>query len=162
MEENQEQEVKKIEHIVISGGGQTGFTFYGVLREAAKQGFWDISNIRSFYGTSVGTFLSVILCLNYDWETIDTYFINRPWQNIFKVDLYTIMQAFEKRGIFGIDIMEKMLGPLFAGKDIPLSITLKEFYDLNHTKKAQKILENYYIGDIEEETKNCILGCIIL
>lgn len=131
MEENQEHEVKKIEHIVISGGGQTGFTFYGVLREAAKQGFWDIANIRSFYGTSVGTFLSVILCLNYDWETIDTYFINRPWQNIFKVDLYTIMQAFEKRGIFGIDIMEKMLGPLFAGKDIPLSITLKEFYDLN-------------------------------
>ena len=129
--ENQEPEVKKIEHIVISGGGQTGFTFYGVLREAAKQGFWDISNIRSFYGTSVGTFLSVILCLNYDWETIDTYFINRPWQNIFKVDLYTIMQAFEKRGIFGIDIMEKMLGPLFAGKDISMSITLKEFYDLN-------------------------------
>ena len=41
------------------------------------------------------------------------------------------MQAFEKRGIFGIDIMEKMLGPLFAGKDISMSITLKEFYDLN-------------------------------
>ena len=129
--ENQEPEVKKIEHIVISGGGQTGFTFYGILREAAKHGFWDINNIRSFYGTSVGTFLSVILCLKYDWETIDTYFINRPWQNIFKVDLYTIMQAFEKRGIFGIDTMEKMLGPLFAGKDISMSITLKEFYDLN-------------------------------
>ncbi len=45
----------------------------------------------------------------------------------------------------------------YGGKD-----ATKEFYDLNHTKKAQKILENYYIGDIEEETKNCILGCIIL
>jgi len=129
--ENLDIDEKKIEHIVISGGGQTGFTFYGILREAAKQGFLDIANIRSFYGTSVGTFLSVVLCLNYDWDTIDTYFINRPWQNIFKVDLYTIMQAFEKRGIFGIDVMEKMLGPLFAGKDIPLTITLKEFYDLN-------------------------------
>ena len=128
MEENPE---KKIEHIVISGGGQTGFTFYGILKEAAKQGFWDINNIRSFYGTSIGTLISVILCLNYDWDTIDTYLINRPWQNIFKVDLYTIMQAFEKRGIFGIDTMEKIIGPLFAGKDIPMSITLKEFYDLN-------------------------------
>ena len=121
----------KIQHIVISGGGQTGFTFYGVLREAAKQGFWNIQDIRSMYGTSVGTFLSVILCLEYDWDTIDTYFINRPWQNVFKVDIYTILQAFETRGIFGIDVMEKMLGPLFAGKDIALGITLKEFYDIN-------------------------------
>jgi predicted acylesterase/phospholipase RssA len=121
----------KIEHLVISGGGQTGFTFYGVLREASKQGFWDIQNIKSMYGTSVGTFLSVVLCLQYDWDTIDTYFINRPWQNIFKIDIYTILQAFEKRGVFGIDVMEKMLEPLLAGKDISTEVTLKEFYDIN-------------------------------
>ena len=121
----------KIEHLVISGGGQTGFTFYGVLREAAKQGFWDIQNIKSMYGTSVGTFISVVLSLKYDWDTIDTYFINRPWNNVFKVDIYTVLQAFEKRGVFGIDVMEKMLGPLLSGKDIPVSVTLKEFYDIN-------------------------------
>ena len=128
MEESTET---RIEHLVISGGGQTGFTFYGVLREAAKQGFWDIQNIKSMYGTSVGTFISVILCLNYDWDTIDTYFINRPWQNIFKINIYVILQAFEKRGVFGIDVMEKMLGPLLAGKDVSIGVTLKEFYDLN-------------------------------
>jgi predicted acylesterase/phospholipase RssA len=120
----------KIEHLVISGGGQTGFAFYGVLREAAKQGFWDIQNIKSMYGTSVGSFISVVLCLKYDWDTIDTYFINRPWQTVFKVDIYTILQAFEKRGVFGIDVMEKMLGPLFAGKDVDMGVTLKEFYEL--------------------------------
>lgn len=121
----------EVEHLVISGGGQTGFTFYGVLREAAKQGFWDIKNIKSMYGTSVGTFISVVLCLQYDWDTIDTYFINRPWNDVFKVDIYTILQAFEKRGVFGIDVMEKMLGPLLLGKDIPIGVTLKEFYDIN-------------------------------
>ena len=120
-----------IEHLVISGGGQTGLTFYGILREAAKQGVWDIQNIKSMYGTSVGSFLSVVLALNYDWDTLDTYFINRPWQNIFKIDIYAIIQAFEKRGVFGIDIMEKMLGPLLAGKDIPMGVTLKEFHDGN-------------------------------
>ncbi len=119
-----------IEHLVISGGGQTGFTFYGVLRESAKQGFWDIQNIKSMYATSVGTFISVVLCLKYDWDMIDTYLINRPWSNIFTVDIYTIIQAFDKRGVFGIDIMEKMLGPLLAGKDIPVGVSLKEFYDL--------------------------------
>ena len=128
--EKRKENETKIQHLVISGGGQTGFTFYGVLREASKQGFWDIQYIKSMYGTSVGTFLSVILSLKYDWDTIDTYFINRPWQNIFKIDIYTILQAFDKRGVFGIDVMEKMLGPLLAGKDIPIEVTLKDFYEI--------------------------------
>jgi len=129
--ENKNENKNIIEHLVISGGGQTGFTFYGILKEAAKQGFWNINNIKSIYGVSIGTFIAVILCLKYDWDTIDTYLINRPWQNVFKVDIYTILQAFDQRGIFGIDAMEKMLGPLFAGVDISISITLKEFYELN-------------------------------
>jgi predicted acylesterase/phospholipase RssA len=129
--ENKNETPQIIEHLVISGGGQTGFTFYGILKEAAKQGFWNIKNIKSMYGVSIGTFIAVILCLKYDWDIIDTYLINRPWHNVFKVDIYTILQAFERRGIFGIDAMEKMLGPLFAGVDISTSVTLKEFYELN-------------------------------
>jgi predicted acylesterase/phospholipase RssA len=134
VEPKTETEIKPnpiIEHLIISGGGQTGFTFYGILKEAAKQGFWDIKNIKSMYGVSIGTFISVILCLKYDWDTIDSYFINRPWHNVFKVDIYTILRAFEHRGVFGIDAMEKMMEPLFAGVDIPKSVTLKEFYELN-------------------------------
>ena len=120
-----------IKHLVISGGGQTGFTFYGIIKEAAKQEFWNIADIKSMYGTSIGTFISVILCLKYDWDTLDAYFIKRPWQDIFKIDLYSIIQAFDKRGIFNVKTMEDMIAPLFAGKDISLSITMKEFYDLN-------------------------------
>jgi predicted acylesterase/phospholipase RssA len=91
-----------IRHLVISGGGQTGFTFYGILKEAEKQGFWNIGDITSMYGTSIGTFISVMLCLKYDWETIDNYLIKRPWQEIFKIDLYSVIQSFEKRGIFNV------------------------------------------------------------
>lgn len=60
-----------------------------------------------------------------------------------------------------------------GGKD-----ATKEFYDMNHTKNAKNILDNYYIGHIKynkeeiknneeeiknnkEEIKSCILGCII-
>ena len=118
-----------IEHLVISGGGQTGLAFYGILKAAEKQGFWKIDNIKSIYATSVGSFLAVILCLKYDWETIDTYLIHRPWHTIFKVDIYTILKSFERRGIFGVDVMEKMLEPLLAGMDISLDVTLNEFYE---------------------------------
>ena len=118
-----------IEHLVISGGGQTGLAFYGILRESEQQGFWSSSNIKSIYATSVGSFLAVLIALKYDWPTADNYLINRPWHTIFKVDIYSIMQAFGRRGILGVDIMEQMLGPLFAGKDIPLGITLGELYE---------------------------------
>jgi predicted acylesterase/phospholipase RssA len=119
-----------IEHLVISGGGQTGLAFYGILRESEQRGFWSAGNIKSIYATSVGSFLAVLIALQYDWPTADNYIINRPWHTIFKVDIYSVMQAFGRRGILGVDIMEQMLGPLFAGKDIPLGITLGEFYEL--------------------------------
>jgi NADH dehydrogenase FAD-containing subunit len=32
----------KIKHIVVSGGGVTGFSYYGILRESAKQQLWNI------------------------------------------------------------------------------------------------------------------------
>lgn len=119
-----------IEHLVISGGGQTGLAFYGILRESEQQGFWSVDNIKSIYATSVGSFLAVLIALKYDWPTADNYLVNRPWHTIFKVDIYSVMQAFGRRGILGVDIMEQMLGPLFAGKDIPLGITLGELYEL--------------------------------
>jgi cytochrome b involved in lipid metabolism len=50
----------------------------------------------------------------------------------------------------------KMLLLYYGGKD-----ATTEFNRLNHTKKAQKILESYYIGDLEEEKKSCVIGCNI-
>jgi len=122
----------KIKHLVISGGGQTGLTFYGILREANKNGLWDIDNIESIYATSIGSFIGVILCLKYDWDTLDNYFIRRPWDKVFKFDLYSIINAFEKKGIFDIKLFEEMFSPLFLGMDVSLSITMKEFYHLNN------------------------------
>ena len=120
-----------IRHLVISGGGQTGFTFYGLLRESHKQGYWNIENIQTIYGTSVGMLVSIILCLKYDWETVDTYLIDRPWHTVFKFDIYSVIQSFEKRGIFTVDTITQILAPLFAGKDVSVDITLADFFALN-------------------------------
>ena len=38
-----------IKHLVLSGGGPTGFLTYGAARFLSKEGFWDISNIESIY-----------------------------------------------------------------------------------------------------------------
>jgi len=125
------QEEHTIKHIVISGGGHTGFTFYRLLREHSKKGFWKIENIQSIYSTSVGSFLSVLLCLKYDWDITDAFLIKRPWQNIFNFNLQSILQVFDKRGIYGVEVMYDIFKPLFSGLDLSTDITMRELYEFS-------------------------------
>jgi len=118
-----------IKHIVVSGGGHYGLTMYGILKESHKNGFWKHENIQSLYGTSIGSFICLLVSLQYDWETLDKYFIDRPWEKVFDFSIHSIIEAFEKRGIFNQSSMNDLMEPLFLGKNISPNITLKEFYE---------------------------------
>lgn len=128
---------KKIKHIVCSGGGITGFAFYGILREANRAGMWNFDEIETFYGTSIGSVLAVIMSLNYDWQTMDDFLIKRPWNNVFSFNMYSLVEAISKRGLFDVKSIEETFLPLFNGKDISINITMIEFYEL--TKKELHI-----------------------
>jgi predicted acylesterase/phospholipase RssA len=119
-----------IKHLVISGGGVTGFSFFGSLRESSERNIWNIENIETIYGTSIGALIGVMLALKYDWNTLETYLVNRPWQNVFKVDMYSIIGSIQDRGIFQLSMIKELLTPLFLGKDISTDITMLEFYEL--------------------------------
>lgn len=119
----------KIKHIVIAGGGATGFSYYGILKETNRMGIWSYEDIESIYGTSVGGIIAVFLCLQYEWESLDDYLIKRPWNNVFKFNMYSIIDSYQKRGIFDIKPIEETLMPLFKGKDISIDVTMKEFYE---------------------------------
>jgi predicted acylesterase/phospholipase RssA len=93
---------------------------------------WDLKNIESIYGTSIGSIFAVIVSLGYDWETLDDYIIKRPWQNVFNFNMQNIFAVFHKRGIFDVKILEETFLPLFKGKDIDINIALKGFYEMNH------------------------------
>jgi predicted acylesterase/phospholipase RssA len=123
----------KIKHIVCSGGGVTGFSFYGVLRESNRAGIWNFQDIETISGTSVGSIIAVIIALNYDWEILDDFLIKRPWHHVFKITMYTIFEALNKRGIFNMKTIEETFLPLFNGKDISVDITMLELYEM--TKK---------------------------
>lgn len=123
-------ESTRIKHIVCSGGGVTGFAFYGAIKESYNQGLWHIDNIKTIYGTSVGSIFAVILTLKYDWDTLDDYLIKRPWQNVFKFNLYSIFESLQRRGIFGRETIVDLFLPLFNGKDLSIDITMLEFYEL--------------------------------
>jgi predicted acylesterase/phospholipase RssA len=143
-----------IKHIVISGGGPTGFTYYGILKETNRNGLWNIENIKSIYGTSMGAIIGTILVLNYDWETIDDYLIKRPWNNIYKFDMYSIIDSYKKRGIFNIKVIEDTFLPLFKGKDIPINVTMKDFYELTNIELHLFATEinDFKLADISYKT----------
>lgn len=72
-----------IKHIVISSGGPAGHMMYSILRTLNIKGLWDIKNIKSIYGSSVGSYIAIILALQYEWSVMDDYLIKRPWEKIF-------------------------------------------------------------------------------
>jgi len=123
--------VSTIKHLVISGGGINGFVFYGVLKETCHQNIWNMNYIKTIYCTSIGSVLAVMLSLKYDWPTIDDYLIKRPWHQVYKFDMYSIMDSFQKRGIFNVKVIEETFLPLFKGKDVSIDITMKEFYEMS-------------------------------
>lgn len=118
-----------IEHLVISGGCIWGLYQYGVLKQLHKQEFWNMSNIKSVYATSVGTIVSSVLAMKIDFETIDTYFIERPWQELWKTNSYNILDAFNSCGVYHKDIFYEMMKPILKSIDMDIHITMKEFYE---------------------------------
>jgi len=129
---NEIEDTSKIKHLVISGGGIIGFSFYGLLRETHKKGVWNINAIETIYGTSVGSIISVFIALKFDWETMDDYLIKRPWHNVYKFSMDSILLAFQSKGILDKKIIHDTFSPLFKAKDIDVNITLKEFYEITN------------------------------
>jgi hypothetical protein len=118
-----------IRHIVLSGGGAQGLSFYGFLREANKAGMWNIKDIKTIHGTSIGAFIGAIICMNFEWDILDDFLVKRPWHTIFKLDIQAYLRVFEKKGMVPKTMYEEAMKPLFAAKDLPLNATLQEFYD---------------------------------
>jgi hypothetical protein len=118
-----------IKHLIIAGGGPGGLQIMGAVEHLNTAGFWLRENIESIYATSIGTFVGTIVCLNYDWETINKYIIERPWHDVFKLNGKQIMDSFYLKGLYNKKIIETTFKPLLEAKDLSVNITLKEFYE---------------------------------
>jgi len=124
------EEKKVIKHIVLTGGGTVGYTEYGILKQSNKDHFWEYENLETIYSTSIGAIIGTIIALQIDWDIMDEYIINRPWQNVFKINIYTAINSLKTRGMLNPKAIEETLGPLLKSKDVDMDITMKEFYDI--------------------------------
>lgn len=120
-----------IKHLVLSGGGITGFSTYGVLRESNKAGFWHIDNIQTIYCTSVGSIFAMFMALlkSFDWDIYDDFMIKRPWHQVFNFNLHNILQSYDTKGIFTNKIIEDIIRPVLSAIDLSIDITLQQLYE---------------------------------
>ena len=121
-----------IKHLVISGGGPIMIQILGAIQHLEKNEIFDTKNIETIYGTSAGAIVGVLICLKFDWETINDYIIKRPWQDVFPIKVQSIFDAYTKKGIFDTSTIEKCFKPLLDAKDIPMDINLNDFYKLSN------------------------------
>lgn len=123
-----------IKHIVINGGGPTGWMTYGAIKHLFEKEFLVMNDLKSIYGTSAGAVLGAIILLKHEWQTLDDYFLKRPWDKVFKVEPNNFFDMYYKKGLFQFSMVEEILIPLLTAKDLSKDITLEEFYQ--HTNIA--------------------------
>ena len=120
-----------IKHIVISAGGPAGFLTYGALRYTAQKEIWNLNELKSIYGCSVGAFFGVIVSLGYHWEWLDDYFIKRPWEKLAASSAIKFTDINEKKCLINENFYIEAILPLLKAKDFDETITLKDLYEYN-------------------------------
>ena len=121
-----------IKHLVLSGGGPTGLTTYGVLKKLNQKGLWNMKNIKTIYGTSVGSLIGIILTLKLEWKYIDNYFIKEEWDKILNFNSTNILELYSEKGLLDESFIINILEPLMKKKNISSDITLSEYYKLTN------------------------------
>jgi predicted acylesterase/phospholipase RssA len=138
-----------IKHLVLVGGGPNVFIHYGILKTLSQKNYIDIKNIESIHATSCGSIAGLILLLTTNWEDIDDYLINRPWEKVFAVKPAQLLNSIKSLGIYDSSLFVEMFKPFMEINDMSIDITLKEFYEKN------KIDFYFYVtkyDDIESST----------
>ena len=121
-----------IKALVFSGGGPAGLISYGAAKHLALADFWQLHNIERMDGCSIGAFLAVALSLNYPFNWLDDYFIERPWEKVIGKHLHLSGLLGDDKGALGTEFIEAMIEPLLTAKGLSLNTTLAHLHEFNH------------------------------
>jgi NTE family protein len=111
-----------IEHLVMSSAGPYGLVQIGMLSEILKEHH----KLQSIWGSSAGAILAVLIGLSIPMEDIEDYMIHRPLHKWFVMDISNFMT---QKGLVSSDRFIDLLRPFFEAHDVPLTITMQEYYE---------------------------------
>ena len=123
-----------IKHIVLAAGAYKGLHILGALNYLASIEFYDIENIQTIHGGSVGGIIGALLCLKIEWEDIIQYIVNRPWNKVIKLDTNAIFSFVTEKGLFDDTLMTAFFKNLLEYIGLRTDITLLELYEFSNIK----------------------------
>ena len=75
--------------------------------------------------------MGTLISLGYEWDWIDDYFIKRPWRKIIDIEIITLLEAYNKKGLLGEKFINDIILPLLEAKGLSEDVTFKELYEFN-------------------------------
>ena len=138
-----------IKHLVLTSGGPSGLVIYGAAKLLAKKNFWNIKDIKTIYGCSIGSFIGFILSLDYDWNILDDYLIKRPWNNVIKNNTNDFLELYSSCGLINDKFFSDTIESLLLGKNLELNITMNDLY-IKTNKELHFIATEIYNGNLNE------------
>jgi predicted acylesterase/phospholipase RssA len=123
-----------IKHIVLAAGSYKGLHILGALKYLASIDFYNMENIETIHGGSVGGLIGALLCLQIDWEDIIKYIIDRPWNKLIKLDSNALLSFVTEKGLFDDTLIKAFFKNLLESKGLKTEITLLEFYEFSNIK----------------------------
>jgi predicted acylesterase/phospholipase RssA len=120
-----------MKHLILSSGGPAFLNQLGALSLLVEKNVIEYEKIETIYACSSGALNAVLFCLNMDFKEIITYFIERPWEKLFNINLDKMINLYDSIGLFNLDNFKEMVNPLFKSKNINIDITFKDFFENN-------------------------------
>ena len=123
-----------IKNIILSGGGIIGLTEFGIIKTLIELNIIEYKNIENIYCTSIGSLIGLIFILNTNYNNIEKYFIERPWENIFDINYNDIFNIVTNTGIISPEKIKDIIKPIILSSKFNLTeeSTLLDLY--NETK----------------------------
>lgn len=135
-----------IQSLCLSGGGVYLIKQLGIIQILEKNNIWKLENIKSIFATSSGVWLSILILLKIDWDIINDYIIKRPWKETINMSLIQLLDIYDEKGIFDIEIINMFFEPLFLSKNISIDINLKDFFEIT---KIELFIYTFEINNIQ-------------
>lgn len=132
-----------MKNLVLSGGGINGIALLGVVKALTECQMLD--NIEHYIGNSVGSIISFLLCINYNYNDLLKLILSLDLNKLIDIDLFNI---FSKYGMMNNTTPKKLFIILLKKKLNVEDITFKELFDLKNTKLTL-VATNINIGKEE-------------
>jgi len=115
----------EINSLVISGGGNKGFLFLGVIKLLSQYNI--LNKIKYFYGTSIGGIIITCIILGWSIEEIINFTIKFPLNKMIDYKYF-----FSNNGLISKNKYETLLKKIISYKSFDENITLLELFNKNN------------------------------